>query len=205
MNRLMLVEDDESVRATLCLALEQEYEIQAFASGAEALAAFAQFKPQVVMMDYRMGGLNGTQTMERLLNLPGRAHLVLLSAHLDLNLARQAMRMGASDCLPKPCDLRVLRERLAMVVSSPVPARKEGRPFALRVAENLRVFSNPAQSDMSLDERRLKFQASLFQEALIECYGDRRRAADRLGLGLEEFSSFLNLCRFELPRVGMAA
>lgn len=207
MTRLMVLEDNEALRKVLALALGSDYEVKTAASGEEGLELFESFRPEMVLADQRMAGISGIQAMERLREHPGRPRWVLISADLDMGLARQAMSLGASDCLPKPCDLSVLKERLALAASSPLPVRGQGRPFALRVAENLHLLSHPGPG-AGLDERRAEFSASLFREALSDCFGDCRRAADRLGLDLSEFMEILSrlgAAEEGISPIGMAA
>lgn len=206
MTRLMVLEDNDALREVLALALGSDYEVLTAASGEEGLELFDSFRPQVVLADQRMAGISGTQAMERLREHPWRPRWVLLSGHLDMGLARQAMSLGASDCLPKPCDLSVIKERLALAAASPLPRRGQGRPFALRVAENLHLLSNPGPG-AGLAERRSEFSACLFREALADCFGDCRRAADRLGLGLDEFMEILGRFGADegISPIGMAA
>jgi DNA-binding NtrC family response regulator len=190
MERLLIVEDDPGVGLAFEMALQDLFEIRRVHGGMEAMAVCPDFLPQVVLLDYRMAGLNGTQTLERLLTLSRRPHVVLCSGYVDLRLARQAMQLGASDCLPKPCDRDLLRARLKAVVSSPLPARRISVPFSLRMAGELEGQSDPGLPG-GFEGKRLQFQATLLREALSECHHDHRRAAAKLRLGEMEFEKLV--------------
>jgi DNA-binding NtrC family response regulator len=188
MAKLMLVEDNQAVRESLSLALEKDFEVSQAQSGEEALARVDAEKPDLMLLDHRLEGLSGTQVMERLADREQRTQVVLYSAVLDMTLARQAMKLGASDCIPKMSTLELLREKLRKAASSLPPRRGPQEPFYLRVA---RLLSQTAEcqtpDNESLDARVLVFVRGLLQEALNCCDGDATRAAERLGLEDEEF------------------
>lgn len=188
MPKLMLVEDNRAVRESLSLALESDFEISQARSGEEMLSRVEKEKPDVVLLDHRLEGMNGTQVMERLADRQQRIQVVLFSAALDMDLARQAMKLGASDCVPKLITLETLKDRLKKAASCPPPRRGPREPFYLKMARLLsQLVDSPAGEGESLDKRVLAFVRGLMEEALNTCDGDVTRAAERLGLKDEEF------------------
>ena len=68
LNRVMLVEDDTDIRTVASMALEMVggMQVRACASGEEALAAVAEFAPQLIVLDVMMPGMNGPEVLAQL-------------------------------------------------------------------------------------------------------------------------------------------
>jgi DNA-binding NtrC family response regulator len=107
---------------------------------------------------------------------------------MNLALARQALKLGALDCISKPFSLSSLREKLEALAKGRNNAHEARKPFSSRVAELLDAESE-AVSEKSLDERRRSFVRDLFNEALVDADGDLERAAFRLGLDASAFNT----------------
>ncbi|HYL22309.1 MAG TPA: sigma-54 dependent transcriptional regulator, partial [Gemmatimonadales bacterium] len=106
MNRRVLVVDDEKgIREALQQVLEyEEIEVQACASGAEALQRYAEFRPHLVFLDVKMQGMDGLETLRKLRELDPRAQVVMISGHGTIQTAVEATQLGAYDFLEKPLD-----------------------------------------------------------------------------------------------------
>src|SRR5205085_9838770 len=105
---LVLVEDNQMFRETLelLLGLRADIEIVAsVASGAEAPAVCAELHPDVVLMDYRMPGLNGAQATAAVLRACPTARVVCLTASVSRKEVEQLLAAGAVACLTKDEDL----------------------------------------------------------------------------------------------------
>ena len=104
--RIVLVEDNEIFRETLELVLptRPDVEIEIVASvgdGSEAVAAALEHRPDVVLMDYRLPGLDGVQATAAVLEaLPGVA-VVALTASVSERETEALLAAGASACLTK--------------------------------------------------------------------------------------------------------
>ncbi|MBE9638719.1 sigma-54-dependent transcriptional regulator [Salipiger mangrovisoli] len=98
-----VVEDDRDHRLALCDLIEAAgYRAEAFADGRAALAAGT--RPDLILTDLRMPGMDGQQLLEAARQRDPDCPVVLISGHGDLAQAVQAMRAGAEDFLEKPYD-----------------------------------------------------------------------------------------------------
>ena len=106
MNRRVLVVDDEKgIREALQQVLEyEEIDVQACASGAEALLKYTDFRPHLVFLDVKMQGMDGLETLRKLRELDPRAQVVMISGHGTIQTAVEATQLGAYDFLEKPLD-----------------------------------------------------------------------------------------------------
>ena len=101
----MVVDDEQGVRDALSQLLEYEgYEVRGEASGAAALAAYEQFRPQLTFLDVKMAGMDGLETLRKLRALDAAAVVVMISGHASIQDAVVATQGGAYDILEKPLD-----------------------------------------------------------------------------------------------------
>jgi len=103
--RVLVVDDEKGIREALQQVLEYEkIEVQACASGAEALVRYAEFRPHLVFLDVKMQGMDGLETLRKLRELDPRAQVVMISGHGTIQTAVEATQLGAYDFLEKPLD-----------------------------------------------------------------------------------------------------
>jgi two-component system nitrogen regulation response regulator NtrX len=103
--RVLVVDDEKGVREALRQLLEYEgVDVRAVASGAEALATYAEFHPHLVLLDVKMAGMDGLETLARLREQDPAAHVVMISGHGTIQTAVEATQRGAYDFLEKPLD-----------------------------------------------------------------------------------------------------
>ncbi len=117
--RVLVVDDNETNRLLVEETLGPAgYEIVAAASGAEALERFESTRPDCVLLDVRMPGMDGFETIDRLRQLPeGQETPVLfLTALRDLDTFDRALREGGDDFLTKPIHPATLLARVATLV-----------------------------------------------------------------------------------------
>lgn len=119
--RVMIVDDEKGIREALKQVLEyEEIEVQASASGHEAIRAYPDFKPHLVFLDVKMEGMDGLETLKKIRELDPQAQVVMISGHGTIQTAVEATQLGAYDFLEKPLDtdriLLTLRNALQHVV-----------------------------------------------------------------------------------------
>lgn len=101
---IMLVDDHFVVRSGLAASLELEDDIEVVAEserGEEALTHYAHQKPDVVMMDLQLPGLNGIETTERLLEIDPNARVLIFSTFARDDEIQAALEAGARGYLQK--------------------------------------------------------------------------------------------------------
>ena len=102
--RVVLVEDNDVFRETLelLLGLRGDLEIVAsVATGQEAIEVCARLDPDVVLVDYRMPGLNGAQTTAEVLLASPRSRVLCLTASISHEEMDSLIEAGAVACLTK--------------------------------------------------------------------------------------------------------
>ncbi len=101
--KVLFVEDDPPVRLSLSQSLELAgLEVQACGTAEEALPEIVPGAQIVVMSDVRLPGMDGMRLLEHVMNVDPSIPVVLITAHGDVAMAVQAMRIGAYDFIEKP-------------------------------------------------------------------------------------------------------
>lgn len=106
--RVVLVEDNETFRETLELLFGLREEIEVVASvetGDKAPPLVAVVKPDVVLMDYRMPGLNGAEATRAVLEACPETNVVCLTASVSTREITEVLAAGAVACVTKDEDL----------------------------------------------------------------------------------------------------
>ncbi|MGH8698261.1 MAG: sigma-54-dependent transcriptional regulator, partial [Burkholderiales bacterium] len=103
--RVLVVDDERGIREALTQLLEYEgIEVQAVASGFEALKSYPEFRPHLVFLDVKMQGMDGLEALAKLKRLDAAAQVVMISGHGTIQTAVEATQLGAYDFLEKPLD-----------------------------------------------------------------------------------------------------
>ncbi|MGD8396216.1 MAG: sigma-54 dependent transcriptional regulator [Candidatus Eiseniibacteriota bacterium] len=113
--RILIVDDEPNLRATLRMTLESEgHRVSEAASGEEAIGRAARGGIDLVLLDVRMPGIDGLETLERLRDRDPELPVVVMSGHGTIETAVQALQLGALDFLEKPLGA----ERVTVVVAN---------------------------------------------------------------------------------------
>jgi DNA-binding NarL/FixJ family response regulator len=113
--RVVLVEDNEIFRETLELLLGLRSEVEvvgSVASGHEAVALCAELEPDVVLVDYRMPGMNGAETTRAVLEAAPGTTVICLTASVAQDEIDELRAAGAVACITKDQEL----DRLVLAV-----------------------------------------------------------------------------------------
>jgi DNA-binding NtrC family response regulator len=110
MSRLLLVDDEDAIRFAVRDFLESwGHQVQEATSVAEAERAFQAEVPDAVILDYRLPDGTALDLLPRLKAMDGAVPVLVLTAHASIDLAVQAVKLGAEQFLAKPVELPALQ------------------------------------------------------------------------------------------------
>ncbi|TAL00328.1 MAG: sigma-54-dependent Fis family transcriptional regulator, partial [Verrucomicrobia bacterium] len=111
MSKLLLIDDEEDVLYSFRRIFDSpEIEITTASSGEDGLKLIPKLKPDLVLMDIRMGGISGMETLRRIRQLDSKLLVILMTAYGTTQTAIEAMKLGAYDYLLKPFDVPKIKE-----------------------------------------------------------------------------------------------
>lgn len=109
MPKVLIVDDEKSIRSTLREILEfEKYEVEEAQNGEEALEKIITSEPHVVLCDVRMPKLDGLGVLEKAQKLGINTEFIMISAHGSIDTAVEATKKGAFDFIQKPPELNRL-------------------------------------------------------------------------------------------------
>src|ERR1039457_3934673 len=114
MSKLLLIDDEEDVQYSFRRIFDSpDVELTTASSGEEGLKLIPEIKPDLVIMDIRMGGISGMETLRRIRQMDSKLLVILMTAYGTTQTAIEAMKLGAYDYLLKPFDALKLKEIVA--------------------------------------------------------------------------------------------
>jgi DNA-binding NtrC family response regulator len=109
MNKILLVDDERNVHYSFQRALGEGFRIISAFSGEEALQKLRSEKPHLILLDVKLPGADGLETLQQIKGVAREVPVILLTAYGTTETAITAMKFGAYDYLLKPVDIASLK------------------------------------------------------------------------------------------------
>lgn len=107
---LLIVDDQAGVRRLLYEAFSDEgYRVEMASSGPEAIKKVSSRIPSLILLDIKMPGMNGLETLEELRKITPEIPVVMMTAYGELDIVAEAKRRGVQHYITKPFDLNEVR------------------------------------------------------------------------------------------------
>ena len=135
MNRILVVDDERAIRLLYsCEFTEAGYDVSSTGDGSEVLGLIAKARPDVVVLDIRLGGSSGLDILQEIRNRWYDLPVVLCTAYPVFS--RDERSVAADYCVVKGSDLGELKRKVRMALEStvPFPAAAMGGEFSDRTA-----------------------------------------------------------------------
>ncbi len=103
MSKVLFIDDEEGIRKIFSILLRKEgYQVFTAKSGEEGLKIFEQEMPPIVITDIKMPGMDGIGVLKRVKEINPEAEVIIITGYGNMNSAIEALKLDASDFLPKP-------------------------------------------------------------------------------------------------------
>jgi DNA-binding NtrC family response regulator len=110
---LLVVDDDAAFRQVMARELGRlGYEVEAASTGEEALERVQASEPEVILLDLRLPGMSGLETLKAVQSSAPAAEVIMMTGHGSIDSAIESIRIGAFDYVVKPCPLDELHIRI---------------------------------------------------------------------------------------------
>jgi len=140
MSRLLLVDDEDAIRFAVRDFLESRgHQVEEAVTAAEAEKAFQSGAPDGVILDYRLPDGTALDLLPKLRTLDASVPVLVLTAHASIDLAVQAVKLGAEQFLAKPVELPALE----LVVDRMLEHQRNRRVKQARRTQNARDVVDP--------------------------------------------------------------
>ena len=117
--RILVIDDEENIRRVTRLTLQAAgYEVGEAGDGERGLEAFGDGSAwDAVLLDQRMPGMDGLETLRQISQRDATARVIMATAYASIELAVDAMKLGATDFVRKPMTPEILRNAVAAALS----------------------------------------------------------------------------------------
>lgn len=116
--KLLVVDDQMGVRRLLFEAFKEEgFAVELAASGQEALEKVKADMPVLILMDMKMPGMNGLETLHEIKKITDDVLVIMMTAYGELEIVAEAMKLGIKEYVTKPFDINELRGLVKKVIA----------------------------------------------------------------------------------------
>lgn len=154
--RVLLIDDDSRVRASLKMVLEPFYDILQASDGHEGLDMFRKDEPDLILLDVILPGTDGLAVLQTLRMESKMIPVIMLTGTNSVKTAVDAMKFGAADYLSKPFDVDELRIVIDRVLNSS-QLEREVKQLRAQVVQRY-AFHNLIGKSQSMQEIYLKIE-----------------------------------------------
>ncbi len=134
MIKILIIDDEHAIRETLDMFLrEKGYKVTTSEDGEKGLISVQRERPDIVILDIRLPGMNGLEVLRRIKQTEDDIHVIVITAYDDLETTKTAIALGAYEYIHKPLDA----DELEMAVEKAVNnlfyemKREDGKPKTL--------------------------------------------------------------------------
>ena len=111
--KVLVIDDEKSIRLSLKIGLEKlNLEVFVAESGEEGLEIYKRERPDLIIVDINLPGINGIEVLSRLKRIDRDVIVIMITYMTDVKLAVEAMKLGAHDYFTKPFNLGEIKESI---------------------------------------------------------------------------------------------
>lgn len=110
--KILICDDEEGIRESLKLILENDYDLIFSQNGDEAVQNMRTNRIDITILDIKMPKKDGLETLKELMRISPSSKVVIATGYKSVDIAREAMNIGAIDYIVKPFD----RDKIKKIV-----------------------------------------------------------------------------------------
>lgn len=151
--KILVIDDEKATLKMFRLFLDvYGFDILTAESGEEGLEVFDREKPDIVLTDIKMPGMDGIEVLQQIKKRSPATEVIVITGHGDMDLAIQALNLDAADFINKPIQRQSLeqglaraRERLKLAKSrqNEVSVSRQGRTLVIEIQGSVSSHSEP--------------------------------------------------------------
>jgi len=166
MHKILIIDDEPAIVRVLSMSLKADgYTVFGAHSGEEGLDVFAKERPDIVLTDIRMPGIDGLEVLHRIKAQSEDTEVIIITGHGDIDSAIDALQFGASDFINKP----VRDESLAIALKRAIEK--------ITIRRRLASYTHDLEDMVEEATQEIRRQAA-FQSNLIRSSNDAIVATD---------------------------
>ena len=113
---VLVCDDEEGIRESFKLILEDNYNLSFAHNGLEALEMLKSFVPDAMLLDIKMPKLHGLEILKQIKKLRPSLPVIIVTGYQSVEMAQEALRLGAADYIPKPFESKQILSSIAEAI-----------------------------------------------------------------------------------------
>ena len=116
---ILICDDEEGIRESFKLILENDYSLRFATNGVEALDLLKTLSPAAMLLDIKMPKMHGMDILKKVKEVRPGLPVIIVTGYQSVEMAQEALRNGASDYIPKPFDSKHVLKSIAQTLQTP--------------------------------------------------------------------------------------
>jgi two-component system phosphate regulon response regulator PhoB len=163
--QILVIDDEEDIQELISYNLtREEFDVTTAISGEDGLATIGSHRPDLIILDIMLPGMNGLEVCRTLKSNPTLQDIpiIMLSARGEEADIVAGLELGADDYVPKPFSPRILLARVRAVLRRPAP-EESSPPSQESVVTYHQLVINPKRHEVTLEENPIDLTATEFR------------------------------------------
>lgn len=110
---VLICDDEEGIRESFRLILEDHYDLHFAMTGVEALEMLKTLTPKAMILDIKMPKIHGMEILKQVKQLKPTLPVLIVTGYQSVEMAQEAIKNGAADYIPKPFDSKQILKAVA--------------------------------------------------------------------------------------------
>lgn len=113
--RILICDDEEGVRESLNLILEDDYDLEFASTGNDAVEKIKTSPFDCILLDIKMPGKDGLETLEEIRAISPNVKVIIVTGYQSVETASKAVKLGAVDYITKPLESDEVKEKIGRI------------------------------------------------------------------------------------------
>jgi two-component system, NtrC family, nitrogen regulation response regulator NtrX len=163
---ILIIDDEESIRVSLEGILKKKYYVKTAENGSRAYKMLQNDHYDLILTDIKMNDMSGIQLLKKIKKSFSDTPVLLMTGHSSLDTAIEALRLGASDYLVKPCSKKAVFLSISRCLKKSITARNE------ELTQHFQARLNTLPGNKPLTKRELEIFSHLISGMSDKCMSE---------------------------------
>ena len=112
---ILICDDEEGIRESFKLILEDLYHLKFVTNGIEALETLKSHSPDLMLLDIKMPKMHGMEILKQIKKLKPSLPVIIVTGYQSVEMAQEAIQNGAADYIPKPFESNTIHKAISSI------------------------------------------------------------------------------------------